>query len=399
MFNRNTKASNNSMKNMEYKLSDFVPEFVEFRQPDDNSRFGCENISNDLFRTYRKGKIYFKNVNPRCPLCKSRNVICDSVAIRKLIFLRIGAQNCLIQRYKCMECGHRFRTDLSSIVEKNNNVTKPVIEHIIHLYCYFTGSLYKIQKSLFKEHNISISHQTIENVILMSEFELEFPWGFLSGYYGFDALWVKKNGKWKYLLVLFDTKLNIVVSRFLADSESVEVVYKFLRKSLRNQDVKCITTDLKVEYRDAIDRLHYKQQFCLFHVKQKINRNIRNYIDKNNIDDGELELIGSYKDRIFALLDSESFVLAEKRRESLMGELGLMPSVISKIMWDLIIPYFRKLTYCLLDENIEPTNNKLENVFQKLFNKDTKKKYKTQEGIEKRFDMKIYVWNDENGFL
>ena len=399
MTNQNTKAPNNSLGDIEYKLTDFVPEFVEFRQSEDNSQFGCDNISDNLFRTYRNGKTYFKNISAYCPSCKSRNVIFDSVINRKLIFLRIGRKNCDIQKYKCLNCGYRFKTDLSSIVYENTNVTKPVMEHIIHLYCYFTGSLYRIQKSLYKEHNISISHQTIENVILKSEFELEFPWGSLSGYYGFDALWVKKNGKWKYLLVLFDTKLNIVVSRFLADSESIEVVYKFLRKSLRNQNVKCITTDLKVEYRDAIDRLHFKQQFCLFHVKQKINRNINDYVGKNNIADEELDLIESYKDRIFALLNSESFDLAKKRRESLMGELGLMPLVISKIMWDLIIPYFRKLTYFLLDENIESTNNKLENVFQKTFNKDTKKKYKTQDGIEKRFDMKINVWNEENGFL
>lgn len=399
MTNENTKASNNSMKDIEYKLTDFIPEFVEFRQPEDNSRFGCNDISENLFRTTRNGKIYFKNIAASCPSCKSRNVIYDSVINRKLVFLRIGRKNCDIQKYKCQECGYRFKTDLSSIVNENTNVTLPVMRHIIHLYCYFTGSLYKIQKSIDKEHKINISHQTIENVILKSEIELEFPDGVLSGYYGFDALWVRKNGIWKYLLVLFDTKLNIVVSRFLADSESTEIVYKFLRKSLRDQDVKCITTDLKVEYRDAIDRLHYKQQFCLFHVKQKINRNIKDYIDKNSPDDEEIELIDSYRKRIFDLLNSDSFDLAKNRRESLMDELDSMPLVISKIMWDLIIPYFRKLTYHLLDENIESTNNKIENVFQKIFNKSTKKKYKTQDGIEKRFDMKANVWNEENGFL
>lgn len=65
----------------------------------------------------------------------------------------------------------------------------------------------------------------------------------------FDSLWVKKNGKWKYLLALFDLKLNTIVSRELADSESVEIVYKFLEKSLRNQNKNCIITDLKNEYR------------------------------------------------------------------------------------------------------------------------------------------------------
>ena len=42
---------------------------------------------------------------------------------------------------------------------------------------------------------------------------------------------------------------------------------------------KCIVTDLKkIEYRVAIDRLGIKQQFCTFHTKQLINREIRKFI-------------------------------------------------------------------------------------------------------------------------
>ena len=67
-------------------------------------------------------------------------------------------------------------TDLSSIVNENANITIPVIEHIEYLYSYFNGSLHKIRKSL-KEHNIEISHQSIENIILKSEYELSIEIG------------------------------------------------------------------------------------------------------------------------------------------------------------------------------------------------------------------------------
>ena len=395
----NTKASNNRLDAIQYKLTDFVPEFVEFRQPEDNSRFGCDTISNNLFMTFRNGRIYFNNISARCPSCKSHKVVYDSTIGRKLIFLRIGTNYCIIQRYRCKKCGYRFKADLSSIVYDNTNVTIPVILHIIHLYSLFTGTLYKIQESLIKEHNINISHQTIENIILTSEFPLEFSDWSLSGYYQFDALWVKKNGKWKYLLVIFDTKLNIVISRSLADSESTKVVHKFLRKSLRNQNVKCITTDLKVEYRDSIDKLNYNQQFCLFHVEQKINRDIRLYIEENKPNDEEIELINSYKKRIFDIFDASSINSAKKIRDELINEMESFPTIIYKIMWDLIIPYFKKLTYYLLDENVEPTNNKIENIFQKNFNKSVKKKYKTDKGILKRFDIRINNWNDKKGFF
>ena len=54
--------------------------------------------------------------------------------------------------------GAAIPTDMSSIVRPNSNIAYHVIEHIIHLYSYFSGSLRKIQKSLKVEHNIEISH-------------------------------------------------------------------------------------------------------------------------------------------------------------------------------------------------------------------------------------------------
>ena len=118
-----------------------------------------------------------------------------------------------------------------------------------------------------KEHNIEISHQSIENIILKSEYEIKHEnWTFL-GYYLFDALWVKKNGNWKYLLALFDLELNTIVAKELVDSETVHTVYNFLNRSLRNQKKNCIITDLKQKYGVSIDRSHIKQQFCTFHTK------------------------------------------------------------------------------------------------------------------------------------
>ena len=148
----------------------------------------------------RNGKIYFKSIKIRCPNCKSRNVSLNATKERELIFLIIGNQTCLVQQFKCKKCGIKISTDLSSIVYKNSNITYPVIKHVLHLYGIFTGSLRKIQKSLKIEHKIDISHQAIENIILFSDFDFEIePWS-LSGYYIFDALWVKKNSKWKSFL-------------------------------------------------------------------------------------------------------------------------------------------------------------------------------------------------------
>ena len=49
----------------------------------------------------------------------------------------------------------------------------------------------------------------------------------------------------------------------------------------RNQPKICIVSDLKDEYHPAIEKVGVRHQFCMFHTKQKINRNIRE--DKKEI--------------------------------------------------------------------------------------------------------------------
>ena len=51
----------------QFKLFDFMSEFSEFRQFDDLSRFGCQNIGDNLIRLEKNGKIYFKNKIAFCP--------------------------------------------------------------------------------------------------------------------------------------------------------------------------------------------------------------------------------------------------------------------------------------------------------------------------------------------
>ena len=385
----NIKASNSIMFDKQFKLCDFVPEFSRFRTDEDKIQNGCHSIDDSLFVSTRKGKKYFKPVNVVCPECYSRNVVKNGTYSRKLIFLTIGEQNCVVQKYKCNKCGHVIYTNLSSIVNGNSNITIPVIEHIEYLYSYFNGSLHKIRKSLKKEHNIEISHQSIENIILKSEYEIKHENWTFSGYYLFDALWVKKNGNWKYLLALFDLELNTIVAKELADSETVENVYNFLNQSLRNQKKNCIITDLKQEYRIAIDRLHIKQQFCTFHTKQLINREIRDYIDKNNTPEEEIEIIHNYKRLFFDIIDANSIKDAKEKRDELFYLDSNIPMVIRKLTSNLIIPEFKKLTNYLTDSKIAITSNKIENCFLKNFPKHIKKLFKTDKGILKRFNLKL----------
>ena len=399
MSKENIKASNSSMSDKQFKLYDLIPEFSRFRSNEDKIRIGCQSIDDSLFVSTRKGERYFKPSKVVCPKCGSHDVVKNGTYSRKLIFLTTGEENCIVQKYKCNKCHNIIYTNLSSIVNGNANITIPVIEHVEYLYSYFNGSLHKIRKSLKKEHNIEISHQSIENIIFKSNYEIEHKNWTYSGYYLFDSLWVRQNGKWKYLLALFDLELNTIVSRELVDSETVDSISTFLNQSPRNQKKKCIITDLKPEYRVAIDRLKVKQQFCTFHLKQLINREIRDHIKENNTSKDEIEIITNYKQLFFDIINAESINDAQEKRDQLFYLESHTPKVIRDLASKLMIPEFKKITNHLNDSKIAITSNKIENCFLKNFPKHIKKLFKSEKGILKRFDLKLRYWDEDNAIF
>ena len=396
MTNNNINAPYDYMESKQFKLFDFVPEFSEFRQSDDLSRFGCQNIEDNLIRLEKHGKIYFKNKIAVCPSCNSRNTVKNGTYERKLIFLRIGEQICTIQKYKCKKCGKVFYSDLSSLVYLNSNITLPVIDCIKNLYQIYGAGLHKIRFNLKQEHNIEISHQSIENILLKSDYEFDYENWSYSGYYLFDSLWVKINGVWMYLLALFDVKLNTIVSIKLVESEDSETIYQFLDDSLRNQKKISIGTDLKHEYRKSIDKLKVKHHFCKFHVKQRINKRFRNYFDKNKLDEKSIDRLINLKQLIFQLLDVETLDESKNIRDKLINFKCENNKFIKKLLWNFIIPHFKKLTTHLENQYIPSTNNKIENIFQKVFPKHIKRTMKIENGLLKRFMLKLNHWNIKN---
>ena len=125
-----------------------------------------DSIDENLIRLEKRGKIHFENKIAICPSCKSTHNVKNGIHKRKLIFLRIGKKICSIQKYKCKKCGKTFYTDLSSLVYDNSNITFPVFDCIENLYQIYGAGLHKIRYYLKKQHNVEISHQSIENIFI-----------------------------------------------------------------------------------------------------------------------------------------------------------------------------------------------------------------------------------------
>ena len=194
-------------------------------------------------------------------------------------------------------------------------------------------------------------------------------------------------------LALFDVKLNTLVSVKLVESEDSKTIYQFLNESLRNQKKISIGTDLKHEYREAIDKLKVKHHFCKFHVKQNINKRFKDYFNKNQLTDEEKEILTDLKQDIYKILDAETLNDAKKLRDILIDKKYPQNNFTNKILWKFIIPYFKKLTNHLENTNIPSTNNKIENILQKVFPKHIKRTMKIKQGLLTRFMLKLNYWN------
>ncbi len=54
----------------------------------------------------------------------------------------------------------------------------------------------------------------------------------LSGYFGYDAQWIRIEGKWWYRLDIFDTIRNMPVACHISNNESNKTVKNFIKKNI-----------------------------------------------------------------------------------------------------------------------------------------------------------------------
>ena len=113
-----------------------------------------------------------------------------------------------------------------------------------------------------------------------SNYEIKHKNWTLSGYYLFDSLWVKQKGEWKYLLAFIRPRIKYNsfqrIDRFRDNRQHIQLLKSITPQSNK----KMLITDLKPEYKVAIDKLRVKQQFCTFHLKQSTPNISKNYSNR-----------------------------------------------------------------------------------------------------------------------
>lgn len=382
-------------------LDNFFDEPIDSCSLEDHILNKLSNIKDNLQVFKRKGLYHFKQFRVYCPECFSKKVNDDGYYEKPIILDREGCVTCKIKRYVCKHCGKKFSADISSIVEKYRNVSNNVMDKVRDYYSIFGASLRKIQEALMKMNNVVISHQEIQDILVSCHEDYVPDLDELSGYYVFDSLWLKideTEGKFVYLLVLLDAVYNTIVSYKLVESETKEEIYNFIRDATKNMNRIAITTDLKEEYRKPLNDLGFKHQFCMFHAKKNIKKQIWDYVKENNLSDSKYEEFKSYLREIYKIYNVKTQDEVAGVVNDLIERSEEFPEIINQIINEHIQPYYKNLTYFIEDSEIEATSNLIERLFKDIFDKSIKNNYRTINGALNRFNIRFERWDYRNSY-
>ena len=349
-------------------------------------------------------------LDPFCPKCNRNRVIKWNI-YSKNVNSKDYSGEINIQRYKCKICGITFNTKFEDQFKNHSSFSKDLL-NLAASVKELNWSSYRDIAAYFEIFlGIEISHETIRKeleVIQGNEIVYNIPE--LSGYYGYDAQWVKINSKWKFRHALYDLVNRMPVAELFADEEKNSDVYDFINRNVDIKFRKGIVTDMKKGYDVVMAKLKFDaHQYCIFHFKLGIKRLIRNHINTLK-QEKTIELKQVYKnasdefieEKVSELIEEEEteikyslyllyYLFQERTHDKAMSYIELLksnsvnfPPFIKKYLDDEFFLCYYKFIHHLEKDHInklDRTNNKTEGYFRGTMPKGQKRKFKTLKGI------------------
>ena len=383
-------------------LDDYFDDDLPVTSVEDYVENKLSLINNNLKVYETKRGVVFTQFRTYCPHCGSKHVVEDGYYPKKLVLNNFGNVDGLVKRYECRNCNKGFSADINGVVDTNFSVSRRIMK-IIHDYYAICGTpVRRIQEIMKRIHNVSLSYQEVQDIIVDYSIKYESKLKNYSGYYVFDSLWIKIDDisdKYIYFFALFDVQHQTLVDYKIVEEENSKTVYDFLRKATHNQPRKAITTDLHFAYRKPIQDLGFKHQFCEFHTKQNINKYIYDYVKNNKLTKKEHKEYKKYLKEVYKIYNAKDRFEVLDIINKLSCNCDKFPNVINEVIDKKIRPYSAYLTMFLEDDFIERTSNWIERIFGDLAPKYLKNKFKTLRGFLSRLNLKLERWDRRNAIF
>ena len=350
------------------------------------------------------------SLNPICPHCNSRKVTQWCLYSKNII----SEQYCgkiLIQRYHCKKCNKTFITNFNEYFDLYSNIANSIKEKSWQIKELNWSSLRDIAQYYKIFYGIDISHETIRKALIVIEGnEIDYNIGKLSGYYGYDAQWVKINKIWRFRHALYDLVQRMPIAELFAEEESNKDVYDFINKYTEHKDRIAIVTDTKAGYDSVMHKLKFERhQYCTFHFKKNLNKLVRTEINERKREITQ-KLKKSYENEsekfieekvkeelkplkieiryalqlIYYIFKEKSFDKAESYINLIKANMINFPEFIKEYLEENFLPYYKSYIYYLekpYKGKLDDTNNKTEGYFRATMPKGQKRKYRTLKGL------------------
>lgn len=335
---------------------------------------------------------HFEAVNPVCPECGSKRVIKQDWRRRTLKLSEFKTITIYYKRYKCVECGKKFPTQMDGIVKKGRQYSEFFREKANALAGIVKYSARTTQRALLSLFGISPSHQTIQNWL-----EAEIPDIERSGYYCYDEQHIKLDGKKAFRLTLYDSVVNVPVAEDVLLKLTDKSVLTFLRENLQG-DVHAITTDDRKMYRPIVKKFKASHQLCVFHFLKSLRKEASWYFNRKSIPKSERMQWAVCVSSIHEVFRSSSLEEAEEKFGKVVEMMDFVPRGIRKYIKRLIRDFHLYTAY-FTDPNIAKTTNQVEEYYRQTDPKKIKKRYKTPQGLIQALNQKAVVWVVRHGYI
>ncbi|KZX15424.1 hypothetical protein MBFIL_06430 [Methanobrevibacter filiformis] len=194
-----------------------------------------------------------------CPVCGGINVD-ENGSRERLIIFSTWKEYFKIQTYVCKDKHENgesqfFETNIRDIVPKNSIYSHEFIETVKDHNTHVHAPLRVTADFLNRNDEVSVSHQTIENMIFKIENPNPIP-SKSSGKYTFDSLWCKAHGGWNsfYLCMNDAANGNVVFDEIYSKETAANLDEYFETIAPYLPEEKYITVDLNPKYKEPLEK-------------------------------------------------------------------------------------------------------------------------------------------------
>jgi transposase-like protein len=386
MQKNNLSADNTNIVSIQLNLFDFASEKLSF------DAYLNQKITGVMDLDLENGVVltspnHFEFDTRRCPKCGKITLIKKKFIERKVIIDKIGDVILYLREYLCKNCGKYPKVELKNVFEKYKKASIKVKDKILAKAANGIKSLRKTSKDL-KIDDISLSHQSIVNILDVGDTnEITFDVEELSGYVIYDeqfiALFDKETKKTKShpKAQLLDAVTNQTIAIKFLESVTSKNVQEFIGTHIPENKRKCLISDHNTTYFSVVEDLEFKkQQLCIVHFIDIVNKKVKEIIKKNNYSDEENKALKDYGNRIISIFladNKEDFIY---RLNRLFKRWNDVPQDLKNFYNKKIVRDMHKLTHHLFDENIPRSTNLIESKFSSTQQMSDKKRFKTIKG-------------------